>query len=56
MKAFVIVCTCPERHDQSNSSCPVELFMYLIKAHEMTDYVHDVLDIQPVFDHKDVKP
>ena len=56
MKAFVIVCTCPERHDQSNSSCPVELFMYLIISHDMKDMVHDVLDIQPVFDHKDVKP
>ena len=56
MKAFVIVWTWLERHDQKNTSCPVEMVMVMLISHNMTDVVHDVLDIQPVFDHKDVKP
>ena len=56
MKAFVIVCTCPERHQQTKTSCPFEMVMVMLISHNMTDIVHDVLDIQPVFEHKDVKP
>lgn len=56
MKAFVVVCSCPAEHDQSNTQCPVEKMIYLITAYGLKDEIHDVLDIQPVFDHKDVKP
>lgn len=56
MKAFVIVCSCPTVHDQANVQCPVEQVLFVLNAHGLSDHVHDVLDIQPVFNHEDVKP
>ena len=55
MKAFVVICTCPAEHQESNKSCPVERVMFVLSAHGLNDSIHDVLDVQPVFDHKDVK-
>ena len=56
MKAFVVMCTCDAEHQESNKECPVEKVMFVLMAHNLTDSIHDVLDVQPVFDHKDVKP
>jgi len=56
MKAFVVICTCAAHHEESNVQCPVERVLFVLNAHGLSDHVHDVLDVQPVFDHKDVKP
>ena len=56
MKAFVVICSCPAEHDEKNVQCPVEQVLFVLNAHHLSQHVHDVLDIQPVFDHKDVKP
>ncbi len=28
MKAFVVMCTCPAEHQESNKECPVEKVMF----------------------------
>lgn len=54
MKAFLIICTCPAEHNMANMNCPVEKMMFIIHAHDMSKHVHDILEVQPVFNHKDV--
>ena len=56
MKAFVVICSCAEEHDEKNKRCPVEQVMFVLQAHNLENVIHDVLDIQPVFDHEDVVP
>lgn len=56
MKAFVVMCSCPAEHEESNVRCPVERVIYALRLAGLQDSIHDVLDIQPIFDHKDVKP